>query len=378
MPPVHRRGFLAAGALLANAPPARSAGSERRVHFTHDGLGLSPLEYSRLLAQLAEEGKIKPDSYSMEGAVAELEKAFARDLGKERAVFLPTGTLANHLAVRMLAGGNRKVLLQRESHLYNDCGDCAQTLSGLNLVPLAADRATFTLEEVRDQVARAGGGRVAAPVGAILIESPVRRKSGETFAYEEMKRIAAFARERKIGLHLDGARIYLASAYSGIAPAQYAALFDTVYVSLYKYFNAASGAILAGPRSLLDPLYHPRRMFGGGLNQVWPFAAVALHYHRGFADRYQTAVHASEELLRRLSADPRFRVERIPSGSNIVALHVRTGDATAFHKKLAAAGVTLRAPERQGDWSKVPLTINETINRRPAEELAGIFSQAIV
>jgi threonine aldolase len=66
-----------------------------------------------------------------------------------------------------------------------------------------------------------------------------------------MKRVAQWARDRKIGLYLDGARLYLAAAYSRIPVSEYAALFDTVYISMYKYFNAASGAILAGPRSLL-------------------------------------------------------------------------------------------------------------------------------
>ena len=366
--------MLGGGALLAAA--SKSETPERRVQFTGDGLGLSPVEYARLLARLADEGKIQPDSYSNDGAVAELEAAFAAELGKERAVFLPTGTLANQLAVRLLAGQDRKVLIQRASHLYNDCGDCCQTLSGLTLVPLGADRATFTLEEVREHVGRAEGGRVAAPVGVISIESPVRRKSGELFDYPEMKRIAAFARERGLRLHLDGARLYLASAYTEVPPAEYAALFDTVYVSLYKYFNAASGAILAGPRKLLDPLYHTRRMFGGGLNQVWPFAAVARHYHQGFVPRYQAAVRASEDLLRRLTSDPRFRLERIPNGSNIAALEVRTRDGKAFQKKLGAAGVMVRAPEPHRGWSRLLLTVNETATRRPAEELAALFREA--
>ena len=88
---------------------------------------------------------------------------------------------------------------------------------------------------------RTASGRVAAQVGAISIESPVRRLHGETFDFGEMQRISGEARKRGIGLHLDGARLFIASAYSGRAPAEYAALFDTVYVSLWKSFNAASG-----------------------------------------------------------------------------------------------------------------------------------------
>ena len=243
---------------------------DRGVHFRSDGLALSPAEYANLLARLAEIDGIAADEFSREGAVARLEERMAALLGKETALFLPSGTLANHLALRVLAQRGRRVLVQRESHIYNDSGDCAQELSGLTLIPLAPGRATFDLAEAAAEVERAEEGRVSTPVGVISIESPVRRVVGEVFDFDEMQRIAVFARERRIGLHLDGARLFLASPYTGIAPQTYAALFDTVYVSLYKYFNAAGGAVLAGPRELLANLYHQRRMFGGSLRQAWP------------------------------------------------------------------------------------------------------------
>src|SRR6202023_2426976 len=133
------------------------------VHFLSDGLALSPAEYARLLVRLAEERGIAPDEFSREGAVAQLEERMAALLGKEMALFLPSGTLANHLALRVLAQRGRRVLVQRESHIYNDSGDCAQELSGLTLIPLAPDRATFDLAEAAAEVERAEEGRVATP-----------------------------------------------------------------------------------------------------------------------------------------------------------------------------------------------------------------------
>src|SRR5215467_10088389 len=280
------------------------------VHFRSDGLALSPAEYADLLVRLVVDRGVAADEFSLEGVVAELEDRMAALLGKEMAVFLPSGTLANHLALRLLAERGRRVLVQRESHIYNDSGDCAQALSGLTLIPLAAERATFSLTEVEAETARAEDGRVSTPVGVISIESPVRRLQGEVFDFAEMQRIAAFARERRIGLHLDGARLFLASAYTGIAPETYAALFDTVYVSLYKYFNAAAGAVLAGPKHLLDNLYHQRRMFGGGLRQAWPYAAVALHYLDGFSGRFERAVAAADTLFAALREHGRCEIQR--------------------------------------------------------------------
>ena len=368
-----RRSFLASGAALA-ARPAPAAPSEHpdRVQFLSDGLSLTPLEYSRLLARLVEENDIQPDSYALGGVIEKLEQRFVTILGKEQAVFLPTGTLANHLAVRILAGQKRRVLVQQESHLYNDSGDCAQTCN-LNLVPLTPGRATFAIQEVAGQLERTNG-RVPTPIGVIQIESPVRRKQGELFDFAEMQKVCALAREKQIGLHLDGARIFLASAYTAISPARYASLFDTVYVSLYKYFNAASGAILAGPRKLLTDLYHTRRQFGGGLAHAWPLAAVALHYVDGFVERFHSAVMASERLFQQLEASGRVHIERIQPGSNIARLRLTGGDPAAFRDKLARKSIFIAAPEPSGS---ILLNVNETVQRRPPEELARAFISAV-
>ena len=302
----------------------------------------------------------------------------AKLLGKEMAVYLPTGTLANHLAVRLLAGGRRRVLVQQESHLYNDAGDCAQQLSGLALSPLAAGQATFTLEQVDSEIRRLETGRVRTAVGAISIESPVRRASGELFDFEEMRKISEFARARDIGLHLDGARVFLASAYTGVSPATYAALFDTVYVSLYKYFNSASGAILAGPRRLLEDLFHDRRMFGGGLSQVWPEAAVALHYLDGFADRFARAAAVAEALFQTLAAHPHCRVDRRPNGTNVARLQVQGANAAALPERLGTREVAIgRAQRTASGAAEFVLVTNESLLRRPASEIIGAFGEAL-
>jgi threonine aldolase len=382
-----RRGFLTtsvwSGALLPWATRSWQGGSSsstgqpqnQRVLFTGDGLGLTPAEQAALLGTLVGEPDFRPDTYLQGGVVERLEQRFAMVLGKEHALFFPTGTLANHLALRQLAGERRRVLVQSESHVYCDEGDGAQLLSGLNLIPLDPGRATVKAEEIEQAVNRSSEPPYPVPVGAISIESPVRRRNGEVFNFEEMKKISAFAREKRIGLHLDGARLFLASAYTRIAPAQYAALFDTVYVSLYKYLNAPFGAILAGPRSLLESTVTLRHQFGSGLYHAWQPAAVALHYLEGFAERYQSAVERSEEMLRLLQDSAGIRVERVPTGSNIVGIHIPGGRAGVFQQRLADAGIIVRKPA--SDPQLIWLMINETINRRSPQDLARQFVAAL-
>jgi threonine aldolase len=266
------------------------------------------------------------------------------------------------------------VLVQAESHLFLDEGDCAQTLSGLALVPLGAGRATVTAAEVETEIVLARSGRVATPVSVISIESPVRRRSGERFDDTELAAVVALARREGIRLHLDGARVFLQAAYTGVDVADYARPFDTVYVSLYKYFNAASGAILAGPAALLDPMFHERRMFGGGLPAVWPYAAVALHYADGFAERYARAVRLSEAVIAALDDHEAFTVARVTPGTNLFQLGVRGVAPGAVRERLAAERVLLGPPRDDGTFL---VAINETLNRTTAAALTDAFTRAV-
>ncbi|RPJ72458.1 MAG: amino acid lyase [Acidobacteria bacterium] len=380
---MRRRTFLksvtapAVGLALTTRLQGQAAQAEqaRRVLLTGDGLGLGPLEYCRLLERTAGSEGFRRDSYLHGGPVEALEQRFAAILGKEAALFLPTGTLANHLAVRVLAGERRKVLVQADSHFYRDEGDCGQLLSGLNLVPLGAGRATLGLEEVTQAVAQAAGPPYPAPVGALSIESPVRRLKGQVFDFAEMKKVCAYARQQQIGLHLDGARMFLASAYTGVSPAEYSAPFDAVYVSLYKYFNAPFGAILAGPATLMERVSTLRHQFGSLIYQGWETAAVALHYLEGFGDRYAAAARHGESFLRLLEADRRFRVERVEDGSNVFGFALSSGGTLdAMRDRLAESGIFLGAAKGS---TETTIQINETITRRPPDEIARAFGAAV-
>jgi threonine aldolase len=346
------------------------------VHLSGDGLNLDPSEAAAEIVRLCAAEKPVADQYGLTGCVEDVEKYFAALLGKERALFMPTGTLANHLAIRALARDRRRVVVQEMSHIYNDTGDASQILSGLTLMPLAPDKGTFTWAEVEHVIARTTSGRVPDPLGAIVVESPVRRLAGELFERAEMMRVCAEARRLGIGLHLDGARLFIASAYTGIAPAEYAAPFDTVYVSLWKYFNSLNGAILAGPSAVLDGMFNMRRMFGGALWNAWPFALLARHYAEGFVDRLKAAITVSDDFIRAVGSSNAL-IERVPNGTNIFRLIVPEARAEPARERLRGQGVMLPTAAKRADRAAFSLQVNETWNRTTGAGLADLVNRAL-
>ena len=362
---------------LGAAVDARQpADSELAVVFRGDGEPKTPAGLVESLADIESLGGLQVDSYSLGGTVERLEQTLAQMLGKEAAAFMPTGTLANHLAIRKLCGTKPRAVVQEQSHLYNDTGDCVTQLSNINLVPLAKDQAYFGLDELRLAVDRSETGRVANAIGAVMIESPVRRQAGRIMPYDEMAAVTSFCAEKGIPTHLDGARLYMMSAATGISPETYAALFDTAYVSLYKYFGAPYGGILAGTSEFIEGLYHDRRMFGGGLASAYMSAALALKGILGFEARFGAAMSQAAELFERLNALPGIHVGRYEDGSNIypVELDARV-DFERFASALKARWVFVYPGETQP--GRIHLTVNTTVLRQSNDDVFEAFEYAL-
>jgi threonine aldolase len=261
------------------------------VLFSGDGIALSAADIGAKITALAATGSIAPDAYSTGGSVAELEVAAAAMLGKEAGLWMPTGTMANLLGVyahcSSSSSSTPRVIVPQESHIYHDTGDGVSRLLSLTCVPLGAGRACFTAAEAEAAIQDGEvGGRVRSAVGALVIESPVRRRHGECVALEEMRQITAVARAAGIGCHLDGARLHMmANNGAGVSVSEYAGLFDTVYLDFHKYFGAPWGAMLLGPAKLVKPLVHERRMLGGACTNASLGAALALEGMKTFPVR---------------------------------------------------------------------------------------------
>ena len=349
------------------AAPAFPPIDARSVWLVGDDAPPDPVAMATRLAELARMHPEVRDRYQQKGAVETLERAFATLLGKEDCAFFATGTLANHVAVRVLCGEHRRALVQQESHLYRDESDAAQRLSGINLVPLATGRASPSLDEVRAAIDASENGPYPLKIGAVSLESPVRRVDGEMLPLALVRDIASLARAHGARLHLDGARLLLARPDLDI-PA-YAAPFDTVYVSLYKYLGAPFGAVLAGSKAEIAEARDLRHVFGGGLYQAWMSAVLALDALPAFRQQIGQAHARVRKLIDALVASGRARERSAAEASNIFWLEMPQALAEAAFERGRQAGI------RVGRWQdgRIPLHANTTILRRPLEDYVGLF-----
>ena len=350
--------------------------SPSNVYLWGDSDRIAPKDLIARLAEYENAKGINQDTYSLGGIIDTLEHEMASLLGKEAAMFMPTGTLANHLVLRHLCTTQQRVVLPEQSHIYNDTGDGLEKLSGIKLIPLGKNKAGFSLDEFKSAVKQSQEGRVPTPIGAIVIESPVRRKQGEVIEFEDMKKITDYAKSQGIASHLDGARIFMMSAATGIPIKNYTALFDTVYVSLYKYLNAPAGAIVAGSSDLMESMVGTRRMFGGALAGAYLYGALTLEALQDFPENYAKAFQKASDLFTQLNPLNGIDIRALEKGSNIFSLRLSDNiNYDMFHRQLNEAGVFLNP--NHVPPSGLTIAVNTSILRQTNDQITVTFENAL-
>jgi threonine aldolase len=229
--------------------------------------GHGPQTAADLLATIPTDTTL--DRYGDGGVVAELEAEVAGALGLPAAVYLPSGIMAQQAALRVHADRRRRrtVVHHPQSHLDVHEGRPLERLHGL------IGRAVGNRDRL---LLRADLDGVAEHPAALVVELPQRDLGGQLPAWDDLAAQVAWARERGAAAHLDGARLWEASAGYGRPPAEIAGLFDTTYVSFYKGIGALAGCCLAGPEDVVAEVREWRRRLGGTLFGLWPGAASAL------------------------------------------------------------------------------------------------------
>lgn len=347
------------------------------VNFIYDGLALSPNQYLAKLQEINQTKPIELDIYGNGGTTKLLEDEFVKLTGKEKAIYLPTGTMANQLAIKLLNKNNTKAIVPENSHIFRDEADAAQSVHNKRLIPIGKGKPYFELTDLENTIDYINESEVfKSGLGTVVIENPIRRADGTIVPIEVIKEIANYCKQNGYKMHLDGARIHLASAYSNITLVEYASYFDTVYISLYKYLNAAGGAILCGQAKLINQISHQIKILGGTMFQNWNNTAVALHYLNGIGERWNEITTSATQLIARLNKINGVSIQNRKNGSNIYDLKL----ANEINlKKLAGFlynehNIWLGRANENGI---VKFTVNESLLTREIKEIVNAWKTGI-
>lgn len=262
------------------------------------------------------EAEVGDDVFGEDPTTLRLEARVAECLGKEAALFVPSGVMGNQLAIKVHTRPGDEVIVAERSHVYHYESGAPSALSGVQLHPIAHPHGFLSGEAVAAAVR--GRHDWEPRTRLVCLENTVNKASGRVYPYELAREVAEVAREHSLALHLDGARLWNAAVATGRSEAELAAPFDTVSVCLSKGLGAPVGSVLAGSGEAIGLARRYRKLFGGGMRQTGLLAAAGLHaleHHRaGLAADHRRARRLAEAL----AALPGFAVDPAAVETNIV------------------------------------------------------------
>lgn len=240
------------------------------------------------------------DGYGEDPTVNRLQERIAHLLGKEAALFVPSGTMANQLAIRCQTQPGDEIICEAASHFLDYEVGGAAALSGVSTRPLPGDAGVITAAQVQEAIRPATF--YFPRTRLIVLENTHNLAGGVIWPLARIQEISALAKGHGLRMHLDGARLWNASVASGVAPRTYAAFFDSVSVCFSKGLGAPAGSALAGTKEFIETARRFRKMFGGGMRQCGILAAAAIyaleHHYERLREDHAHARMLAEELAR--------------------------------------------------------------------------------
>lgn len=281
------------------------------------------------------------DVFGDDPTVNRLEQSTAELLGKEAALFVASGTMANQVALRCHTRPGDEMLLERKAHMYWYEAGAPAALSGVTCRLLSSDRGIFTPDTV---IAALRPVDVHFPRSRLLaVEQTHNRGGGTVWTLDQINAVCEVARSRDLLLHLDGARLWNAAVATGVTEKEYAGGFDSVSVCFSKGLGAPVGSALVGSSSLIERARHVRKQLGGGMRQAGIIAAGALYALEHHRERL-VEDHANARFLALGIADiPGLTTNPALVATNMVYFEVESQPAATMVERLRQKGVLVLA-----------------------------------
>ncbi|MEX2188744.1 MAG: GntG family PLP-dependent aldolase [Pirellulales bacterium] len=311
------------------------------------------------------------DVFDEDPSVRALQQRVAELLGKEAAVFAPSGTMTNQIGVRVHCQPGDEFLCEAGCHIYNYEQAAYAQLSGLAARPVDGHENILHVDQLRDLIR--GDNEHLVRTRLVCLENTHNRGSGRVLPYDGVVEICNWAHESGLATHLDGARLFNAVVATGISASDWAKPFDTVSVCFSKGLGCPIGSALAGPAPLMKQARRIRKLFGGGMRQAGVIAAAALYALDHHIDRLAEDHAAAQILAEAVRATAGLRLEPDQIDTNIVIFSVDASLATAheFVAALAQRGVQTLAVSK----TRVRAVTHLDVSQSAVAEAAKIIKQ---
>ena len=315
--------------------------------------------------------EVGDDVYGEDPTVNRLEKDAAAVFGREAAIFVPSGTMGNQIAVRLHTKHGQEVVCEARAHVMDWEMATTAAFSGCQLRTVAGERGSLTWE----QISHAIGPKIyyRAQTGLICIENTHNMAGGTVTPVAAMRKICEGAHAVGIPVHLDGARIFNAAAALGVEVSELTRGFDTVMFCLSKGLGAPVGSMLVGSRAAIEQARIFRKALGGGMRQAGILAAAGLIALHEMTVRLADD-HANARLLAESIAEARnAEIDLEAVETNIVIFRLRNGDAAKFCDGLKQKGVLASAIGADA----VRFVTHYDVDREACERAAALVSEQL-
>ena len=323
------------------------------------------------------EAEVGDDVFGEDPSVNRLQELAAQVLGKEAALYVPSGTMANQISIKVHTQPGDEIIMERTSHPFNSESGGLAALSGVQVNLLDGQQGVLAVEQVA-RVIRHGNDVHNAPTRLISLENTHNRGGGAVYPIDRIKEIHSVARGEGLAMHLDGARLLNACVASGLPAPEITQYFDSCTLCLSKGLGAPVGSVIAGSEDFIGRAQRYRKMFGGGMRQAGILAAAAIYALENNVERLADDHLNAKLLAEHISSAPGLRIEPANVETNIIYLRLDPDEACVDAPGLAAAmrqrGVVAIALGGHGMRLVTHLDVSREETERAADIMCSILN----
>ena len=288
------------------------------------------------------EAVVGDDVLGDDPTVIELQEKAAKILGKEAALYVPSGTMSNIVATRTHTSPGDEIVTEAHSHIYRYEGGAFAALSGCSIALVHTDNGLMDSEAVSDSIRKAEGSLSHYPNGSLVcVENTAQGGGGTVYSQNTLDEICKVAKEKDCKLHMDGARLFNAAVASRTDPSRIVRDFDTVSICLSKGLGAPVGSLLVGSEADLAQAHRWRKMFGGGMRQAGIIASAGIYALENNIERLSEDHKRAKKFAEALDETSHFSVNVENVQSNIVFIGVEKGSSKKIIDNLSKHGVKI-------------------------------------